>query len=292
MNWYDFSEMNANGATRGGAELALGVVTFNNAPEQIRQLSKSIELAARGLGDGGPSVLVFTVDNGREAEWPAASFPVERLETAGNVGFGKAMNALMGAAFARPQVNWFVCVNPDGALHHACLRELLAACDAGRPGLVEARQFPVENPKVYDPATLDTPWASGACLLIPRAVREALGGFDPHFFMYHEDVDLSWRARSAGFTVRLSPRALFGHSLLDRGDSPAVEKFMLLSGRYLAHKWGASRRAAQFESELLARGFCASRSELPELPERGALAENVDASVADFDHEFFAPMRW
>lgn len=39
----------------------------------------------------------------------------------------------------------------------------------------------------------------GAFFLMPRAVFRELGGFDEHFFVYFEEVDLSARARAAGW---------------------------------------------------------------------------------------------
>jgi GT2 family glycosyltransferase len=38
-----------------------------------------------------------------------------------------------------------------------------------------------------------------------------LGGFDPCFFAYGEDFDLSWRARLQGYRVRYVPQALVFH---------------------------------------------------------------------------------
>lgn len=45
-------------------------------------------------------------------------------------------------------------------------------------------------------------YASGAVVMVRTSVLETIGGlFDPFYFLYHEDVDLSWRARLAGFDV-------------------------------------------------------------------------------------------
>jgi N-acetylglucosaminyl-diphospho-decaprenol L-rhamnosyltransferase len=40
---------------------------------------------------------------------------------------------------------------------------------------------------------------SGAFMMVKKTVLEKIGGFDERFFMYAEDIDLSWRIRQAGF---------------------------------------------------------------------------------------------
>lgn len=47
--------------------------------------------------------------------------------------------------------------------------------------------------------------ASGSSLLIKKEVIDKIGYFDEKFFMYHEDVDFSWRARLAGYEIYLAP---------------------------------------------------------------------------------------
>lgn len=48
-------------------------------------------------------------------------------------------------------------------------------------------------------------WVSGAVLLIKRKLFEDLKGFDESFFLYHEEVDLCFRARRAKAKVWYDP---------------------------------------------------------------------------------------
>lgn len=276
-------------STSDPAKLVIGVATFNNSEKQLGQLQQSLQLAASRVPH--VSVEVYVVDNGDGSAWRRGVPDVRKLDPLGNVGFGRAMNYLMAAAFADASVAWFLCVNPDGALHYRCLQELIMTSAARPRSLIEARQFPEEHPKFYDPATLETSWASGACLLIPKAVYADVGGFDPAFFMYLEDVDLSWRARGAGFSVITAPQALFGHSVVSRQPDRQVEFAFLTSSRYLAFKWGDVRFQRWVETKLVDKGFYASASNLPTLPPLAPPARRPD--VAEFTKDFyFSPARW
>jgi GT2 family glycosyltransferase len=48
--------------------------------------------------------------------------------------------------------------------------------------------------------THPAPVLSGACLWVKKEVLDKTGGFDPRFFMYAEDIDLSYRIEQAGYT--------------------------------------------------------------------------------------------
>lgn len=53
----------------------------------------------------------------------------------------------------------------------------------------------------------------GAALAVSAAGWQACGGFDPRFFLYHEDLDLCLRLRRRGFSLRFVPAMAARHDL-------------------------------------------------------------------------------
>jgi GT2 family glycosyltransferase len=66
----------------------------------------------------------------------------------------------------------------------------------------------------------DVASASGAAMVMRRAVWEQLGGFAPEFFMYYEDPELSLRCWRAGLRVVFVPDAVVVHRY-EFGRNPA-----------------------------------------------------------------------
>jgi N-acetylglucosaminyl-diphospho-decaprenol L-rhamnosyltransferase len=150
-----------------------------------------------------------------------------------NVGFGRACNA--GAAVATRGHLLFL--NPDVVVTNVDADELarvLAAepfglvaplLDAGG-GLQAERHWLADYVdhtwQTVTPRGLrtglrgardgDTPWASGAMLLVDRTEFLALGGFDDRFFLYYEDRDLSARYRDAGLPLRTTSAICGSHA--------------------------------------------------------------------------------
>jgi N-acetylglucosaminyl-diphospho-decaprenol L-rhamnosyltransferase len=54
-------------------------------------------------------------------------------------------------------------------------------------------------------------WVSGACILVKRSVLDRLQGFDEHFFMYCEDIDLCRRIRDLSLEIAFDPEATVVH---------------------------------------------------------------------------------
>lgn len=102
-------------------------------------------------------------------------------------------------------------------------------------------------------------YASGACMLVRTEVLRALRGFDERYFMYNDDVDFSWRARIAGWGIRLvdDARCLHAESLT-AGTAP--EKIAIIwRNRFatLLKCYGIARLLTRVPFAILATGLFA-----------------------------------
>lgn len=68
----------------------------------------------------------------------------------------------------------------------------------------------LEEWRARDPE-LNIAYGSGAGLLLNMKALRKVGFFDESFFMYHEDTDLGWRLRLAGYRNVLAPDSIIYH---------------------------------------------------------------------------------
>jgi GT2 family glycosyltransferase len=77
------------------------------------------------------------------------------------------------------------------------------------------------------PLLLPVDFLNGCCLLVSRRVLEKVGGFDPRFYMYGEDVEFCWRARQAGFRLAAVPGARIWHKVSTSSNKvPAQTRYL------------------------------------------------------------------
>lgn len=134
-------------------------------------------------------------------------------------------------------------INPDCIAMPGSIDSLVQTFEnsKGRIGIVEGRQWPFEHPKEFKIDTKHTPWASGAFALISSNFYKEVDGMDENYFLYTEDVDLSWRAWLQGYEVLYERTAevvhFTGGAFYDE-DQVEVEKFYSLRNfLYISHKF-------------------------------------------------------
>ncbi|WP_144579157.1 glycosyltransferase family 2 protein [Agrobacterium sp. DE0009] len=166
-----------------------------------------------------PSPIIL-VDNGKTNNFPTLpphrDIKIVALEE--NQGFGRGCNA--GAAAA--QTPWILFLNPDARLANGAIEALLEAISrhpsavAFNPQISNAdgsqyfkrRSWLLPRNRYMQKGwpRKDTivPILSGAALFVSKQNFDAVNGFDPNIFLYHEDDDLSLRLAQLGQLVFVS----------------------------------------------------------------------------------------
>ncbi len=62
-----------------------------------------------------------------------------------------------------------------------------------------------------DQTVREVGWLSAACLLVRRKALEEAGCFDENYFLYFEDIDLCYKIRQEGWTLRFCPQVQISH---------------------------------------------------------------------------------
>jgi len=93
----------------------------------------------------------------------------------------------------------------------------------------------------------DAHYCSGACMALPRALFEELGGFDTRFApMYYEDVDLAFAVRASGRRVVYQPAAVVVHAegvTAGTDTQSGAKRYQTINRIKLVEKWGESLAA-------------------------------------------------
>lgn len=276
-------------------KITLGIVLYQNSIDEVLTLLNSVKFAKEYV-DTKQRDISFQIsffDNGKSPDSffeelkEKSLLQFTKTESEENLGFGKAHNQLMKEAFSSED-SIYVVVNPDGFFHYRCVDELFNLSELHKhDALIEARQFPKEFSKVYNPISLETPWCVGACLWIPYNVFQITKGFDENIFMYCEDVDISWQTQAAGKKTLFAPDAWFYHDHSQRYFDSETAKKMLLAARYVAYKWSANSFAHKIERRLFKKELIQSVSELTIPP-----TAKFPSPPKEYLNFSFSQLRW
>ncbi len=224
-------------------DITVSIVSYNT-----RDLLRTCLLALRAVATEA-KLQVIVADNESsdgsiamvEAEFPE----VEAFATGGNLGYGKANNL----AFERAHGRYFFALNSDTEVQPGALRALLEFMDShpeaggacaqliypdGRLQTTVGRDPDIAGISL-EQLYLDKLWGrlrpaaaaepleevepreveqiAGACQFMRSDAYRQVGGFDPVYFMYNEDVDLNIQVRKAGWKLYLVPEARIVHHL-------------------------------------------------------------------------------
>ncbi len=212
------------------------IVNYNSGPW--------LERCIRALrGRHGRFPLIEVVDNDSRDD-SAARLPdwegVRVRHAPRNLGFARGVNTAARAA----RTEFVLIINPDCLLLPDSLQTLMAELDAHpEAAMVSGRVFDMAGdeqrgsrrclptrkralgeilggdregveqmhlPPPDEPVAVEA--VSGACMLLRRSAFLQVGGFDKHYPMHFEDVDLMARLHQAGWTVRLVPNVIVSHA--------------------------------------------------------------------------------
>lgn len=265
-------------------DLSIIIVSWN-VRDLLRDCLRSIEAT---IGDLSLETIVVdgasadgTVDMVR-AEFPA----VRLIACDDNVGFPRGNN--IGLAQARGRA--VLLLNPDTVVLPGALQAMVAHLrensDIGAVGPMllntdgthqsSRRRFPTLGTMVYEStwlesvapaAVLDTyyardlpddriadvDWLTGACIMVPAAVVEQVGGLDEGYYMYSEELDWCHRIKDAGWRIVYYPEAVIIHHVGKSSEQAVTARhinFQRAKLRY-ARKYHGSGTAALLRAYLL-----------------------------------------
>lgn len=211
-------------------EVSVIIVNFNGR-HHLKRCLASLE-KTRGV-----SFEIIVADNGSTDDsvaWIEKHYPrVRVVELGRNLGFGAANSSALEVA-AAPLVAF---LNNDTVVHPNWLAPLVdtlrrfpdvvAACSTLRllshPRLYNARGGAMTwlgygfdrffgYPQGEQPPVEEVLFPTAAACLVNKETFLELGGFDPAFFMYNEDVDFGWRAWIAGRRVVVCRDSVVWHA--------------------------------------------------------------------------------
>lgn len=211
----------------------------------------------------------------------AKRYGCQCLENADNLGFGVAANQGLDRLHRNSRAGWFLVLNPDikPTCDYAIARILEQLTEMNprtipvprlkRDGLSRLNVHPYLRPSIAlrlavtgrpskpsdDAVTLKSHYLIGSFLLLHRSIWKDVQGFDPSFFLYGEDADLSYRLsflKLAGLAELETHFYHFGNPA--PWTLPSRQRALLVGGIKRCNQRCIGRNAAGLSSFVLGAG--------------------------------------
>ena len=213
-------------------DLSVIIVNYNTADF----LGRCLTSVARQNNIDMEVIVVDNCSQDGSPDFLRKKFPwVELIANDQNLGFSRANNQALKICKGR----YIYYLNPDTEVQPNAFRQMVDFMDSHIDvGLAGTRlvypdgslQSSVENRypgQRYMQNELkglkgDIAWVLGASMIVRQELIRALKGFDEHFFLYGEDLDLCLRIRKAGWLIGYIPEAEVVHweGQSERGNLP------------------------------------------------------------------------
>ncbi len=188
---------------------------------------------------------IYIIDNqpelGHSKKFQQKIPGVQEIPSQGNIGFGKANNLLATKAI-QDGCDWLLVLNPDMELSENTLEVLLNTCHGdskigicscvilfglnkkddneiqlfgGRANFkTQKKDLLFSNQKIREvklPHYLKVDFVNGGSTFISKEVIGKCGFFEEKYFMYNEEIDLSYRVIKAGYDVVVTSETRIWH---------------------------------------------------------------------------------
>ncbi|MCE3294940.1 MAG: glycosyl transferase family 2 [Crocinitomicaceae bacterium] len=216
-------------------ELAIVILNWNG--------QNFLERFLPGVVRNSPGARIVVADNASTDDsvaWVRENFPqVELVVNASNGGYAKGYNDALQYVSAKYYLllnsdievteNWLVplyqaisfenvaAVQPKILAEHS--RDFFEHAGASG-GFLDKNLYPFCRGRIFNTVEEDRGqydgetevfWVSGACMLVRADVFHEAGGFDDAFFAHMEEIDLCWRMKRLGYSLKVVPSSVVYH---------------------------------------------------------------------------------
>jgi GT2 family glycosyltransferase len=179
-------------------------------------------------------IVVDNISTDKSQETCKEKYPdIKLIQNNENFGYCEGNN--IGIREAKG--DYIIILNPDTIVESNWIEALISAYNKFGEGLYQPKHLSLNEKTVYMSAgnmlnifgfgyarekgnkdenqfnkIEEIGYASGTCLFTSSAVLKKVGLFDPFIFLYHDDLDLGWRASQLGIKSYYVPTSLIYHA--------------------------------------------------------------------------------